>query len=44
MAFPADVSQGADVHQAVAAMVEEFGQVDILVNNAAVGWRRSACN
>jgi NAD(P)-dependent dehydrogenase (short-subunit alcohol dehydrogenase family) len=37
MAFQADVSQGADVNQAVAAMVEEFGQVDILVNNAAVG-------
>jgi NAD(P)-dependent dehydrogenase (short-subunit alcohol dehydrogenase family) len=34
--FLADVSRGADVAAAVQATVEEFGRIDILVNNVAI--------
>lgn len=34
--FRADVSQSAEIHQAVDATVSKFGKLDILVNNAAV--------
>ncbi len=36
VAFPVDVADVAQVNQAVAQVVSEFGRVDILVNNAAV--------
>jgi 3-oxoacyl-[acyl-carrier protein] reductase len=34
--FLADVSKGADVAAAVQAVVEQFGRIDILVNNVAI--------
>ncbi len=37
-AMRCDVSNPADVHGAVAATVERFGKVDILINNAGVSW------
>ena len=37
LAQPADVGQEADVERLVAATVERFGGVDVLVNNAAMG-------
>ncbi len=37
-AMRCDVSNAADVHGAVAATVERFGTVDILINNAGVSW------
>jgi 3-oxoacyl-[acyl-carrier protein] reductase len=35
-AFQADVSKAAEVHQAVAAATERFGQIDILISNAGI--------
>jgi len=37
-AMRCDVSNAADVEGAVAATVERFGKVDILINNAGVSW------
>src|SRR5438067_3275065 len=34
--FPADVSNGGDVAAVVAAVVERFGRIDVLVNNVAI--------
>jgi NAD(P)-dependent dehydrogenase (short-subunit alcohol dehydrogenase family) len=34
--FPVDVTQAAQVNQAIKKVAEQFGSVDILVNNAAV--------
>src|SRR5438477_323946 len=34
--FPADVSHGGDVVAVVAAVVERFGRIDVLVNNVAI--------
>lgn len=36
--IPADVSDLAQVEQVIAATLERFGRIDILVNNAAVIW------
>jgi 3-oxoacyl-[acyl-carrier protein] reductase len=36
VAFGADVSQTADVRTLVAAVAEEFGRIDVLVNNAGI--------
>jgi NAD(P)-dependent dehydrogenase (short-subunit alcohol dehydrogenase family) len=36
-AVPADVGEPEDVERAVASAVEEFGGIDLLVNNAGVG-------
>src|SRR5947208_3548382 len=36
LAVPADVSDNAQVQRLVAAALERFGRIDILVNNAAV--------
>ena len=36
IAVRADVSQGGDAHDLVAATMEHFGRIDILVNNAGV--------
>ena len=38
IAVPCDVRNEADVAQLVARTVEHFGRIDILVNNAAVGY------
>ncbi len=38
LAIEADVSDQADVHRTVAATVERFGGVDILINNAGLSW------
>jgi len=37
LAYPADVSRPGQVQEMVAAGVERFGAIDILVNNAAIG-------
>lgn len=36
LAIPADVARRADVEELVAAAIERFGKVDVLVNNAGV--------
>jgi meso-butanediol dehydrogenase/(S,S)-butanediol dehydrogenase/diacetyl reductase len=35
--YPADLTQRAEVEAAVAAAIEKFGHLDILINNAGVG-------
>jgi hypothetical protein len=37
LAVPCDVSDAVDVERLVAATVERFGRVDVLVNNAGIG-------
>jgi NAD(P)-dependent dehydrogenase (short-subunit alcohol dehydrogenase family) len=41
LALPCDVSEGAAVREAIAGVVERFGSVDVLYNNAAVSLRRA---
>ncbi len=41
IAWPTDVTRAADVERAVGAAVEQFGRVDVLVNNAGSGIYRS---
>src|SRR5690606_39211063 len=36
-AFRADVSDRASVNEAVAAVAERFGRIDIVINNAGIG-------
>lgn len=36
IAVPADVREGAQVEQCLAAVIERFGRLDIVVNNAAI--------
>ena len=38
IAVPADVSDSEQIEEVIEAAVEQFGRVDILVNNAAVVW------
>ena len=38
IAVPADVSDSEQIEEIIEAAVEQFGRVDILVNNAAVVW------
>lgn len=40
LALQCDIREEADVHAAVAATVERFGGIDILVNNASAIWLR----
>jgi 3-oxoacyl-[acyl-carrier protein] reductase len=40
-AFQADVSKAAEVHRAVAAATERFGEIDILVSNAGIAKRKA---
>ena len=37
--FKADVSKGADTENMIRAAVENFGKIDILVQNAAIGMK-----
>ncbi len=37
LAFRADLSDPADVHHLVSSTLQEFGRIDILINNAGVG-------
>jgi len=37
----ADVSQAADLHQMIAAAVDHYGRLDVLINNAGIETRTS---
>lgn len=43
LAVPSDVSKAADVERVIQATLERFGQLDILVNNAAISpfWKKA---
>jgi NAD(P)-dependent dehydrogenase (short-subunit alcohol dehydrogenase family) len=38
MTLPLDVTRSGDISTGVAAALERFGQIDVLVNNAGLGW------
>jgi short-subunit dehydrogenase len=38
IAIPADISKPGDVERLIAGSLGAFGEIDILVNNAAIGW------
>jgi short-subunit dehydrogenase len=40
LAIPTDISDGEQVEQLVARTYDAFGKVDVLVNNAGIGWTR----
>jgi short-subunit dehydrogenase len=40
LAIPTDISDGEQVEHLVARTQEAFGQVDVLVNNAGIGWTK----
>jgi short-subunit dehydrogenase len=40
---PADVTQSAEVQQAMRILLDDFGVLDVLVNNAGTGMRRPFC-
>ncbi|MDE3125312.1 MAG: SDR family NAD(P)-dependent oxidoreductase [Bacteroidota bacterium] len=38
LALPLDVTVAADIEKAVSAAIQRFGQIDVLVNNAGIGY------
>src|SRR5215469_5543862 len=44
IAIPTDISDGSQVEHLVAGAHEAFGKVDVLVNNAGIGWTKLLVN
>ncbi len=44
LAVPTDITDGAQVTRLVERAMETFGQIDVLVNNAGVGWYKLLVN
>lgn len=44
LAVPADISDASQVEQLVAGVYDAFGRVDVLVNNAGIGWTKLLVN
>jgi len=44
IAIPTDISDGSQVERLVAGALEAFGKVDVLVNNAGIGWTKLLVN
>jgi short-subunit dehydrogenase len=44
LAIPADISDAGQVERLVAGTYDAFGQVDVLVNNAGIGWTKLLVN
>lgn len=42
LALVADITKNDEVKDAVAKILEKFGRIDILINNAGAGWRKAA--